>query len=76
MGNSIETESYMAQSKELEYIAYRRENLKEHGRLFFKFLKLFYVLVFRIDIWGICQADIKSIYGLKGDNWRGWVLNK
>lgn len=50
MGNSIETESYMAQSKELEYIAYRRENLKEHGRLFFKFLKLFYVLVFRIDI--------------------------
>lgn len=37
MGNSIETESYMAQSKELEYIAYRREDLKEHGRLFFKF---------------------------------------
>ena len=24
MGNSTETESYMAQSKELEYIAYRR----------------------------------------------------
>lgn len=37
MGNSIETGSYMARSKELEYIAYRREDLKEHGRLFFKY---------------------------------------
>ena len=39
MGNSLVTEPYVAQSKELEYIAFRREELKDK-RGYFQVLKI------------------------------------
>ena len=39
MGNSLVIEPYVAQSKELEYIAFRREELKDR-RGYFQVLKI------------------------------------
>ena len=39
MGNSLVTESYVTQSKELEYIAFGREELKDR-RGYFQVLKI------------------------------------